>query len=204
MKLFGSPGSPYVRKVLVAQYEKNIACEFILDRPSDPQTRVPQYNPLGKVPVVLLDDGQSLYDSSVIVEYFDGLGSGARLIPDSFVERIKVRQGEALGDGIVDATVALTHDSRYTKDTDPHSTWYQKQLLKINRGLAELESLIKKNSFCYYNQFSLADICAGMALAYLDRAYPVLNWRHQYPGLHTYSNLLFLRPSFIKAYPKET
>src|SRR5258705_13671462 len=114
MKLLGSAGSPYARKARVAMLEKKMPCEFVVDRPSNPGSQVPKHNPLAKVPVLVLDDGKAIYDSSVIVEYFDGIGSGPKLIPADFAARIAVRQWEALGDGIVDSIVTLTHDSRYS------------------------------------------------------------------------------------------
>ena len=121
MKLLGSSGSPYARKARVAMLEKKINCEFVVDRQANPGSQVPKHNPLSKVPVLVLDDGKSMYDSSVIVEYFDGTGSGHKLIPAEFAARIAVRQWEALGDGIVDAIVALTHDSRYSETCDPNT-----------------------------------------------------------------------------------
>jgi glutathione S-transferase len=201
MKLLGSPGSPYARKARVAMLEKNIPCEFVADRPSNPDSQVPRYNPLGKVPVLVLDNGKGMIDSSVIVEYFDGIGSGPRLIPADFAARIAVRQWEALGDGIVDAIVALTHDSRYSETCDATAGWYQKQLKKIEGGLAALERDIGANEFCFGNAFGLADICAGMALGYLDRAYAHYDWRGKYPGLKRYAEKLFARASFQQTQP---
>ena len=201
MKLLGSPGSPYARKARIAMLEKKIACEFVFDRPSNPESQVPKHNPLGKVPVLVLDDGKSIYDSSVIVEYFDGIGTGANLIPADFAARIAVRQWEALGDGIVDAIVALTHDSRYSETCDANAGWYQKQLKKIEKGLATLEHDIGTNEFCFGNAFGLADICAGMALGYLDRAYASYDWHGKYPGLRRYADKLFVRASFQQTLP---
>ena len=201
MKLLGSPGSPYARKARIAMLEKKIACEFVFDRPSNPESQVPKHNPLGKVPVLVLDGGKSIYDSSVIVEYFDGIGTGANLIPADFAARIAVRQWEALGDGIVDAIVALTHDSRYSETCDANAGWYQKQLKKIEKGLATLEHDIGTNEFCFGNAFGLADICAGMALGYLDRAYASYDWRSKYPGLKRYADKLFVRASFANTLP---
>lgn len=196
MKLLGSPSSPYALKARVAMIEKNIACEFVADRPSSPDSQVPKHNPLGKVPVLVLDDGKSLYDSSVIVEYFDTIGNGPQLIPADFAARIEVRRREALGDGVVDAIVALTHDSRYTEASDPNAGWYQKQLKKIERGLTALEQDIGANEFSFGNAFSVADICAGMALGYLDRVYASYDWRGKYPGLKAYAEKMFARRSF--------
>ena len=203
MKLLGSPGSPYARKARVAMIEKKINCEFVFDRPANPDSQVPKHNPLSKVPVLVLDDGKSIYDSSVIVEYFDhfGGGSGPKLIPAEFTARIAVRQWEALGDGIVDAIVTLTHDSRYSEDCDAKADWYQKQLKKINGGLATLERDIGANEYCFGNAFGLADICAGMVLGYLDRAYGGFDWRAKYPGLQRYADKLFARSSFQQTQP---
>ena len=202
MKLLGSSGSPYARKARVALIEKKINCEFVVDRPSNPGSQVPIHNPLSKVPVLVMDDGRSMYDSSVIVEYFDGIGSGPKLIPSEFAARIAVRQWEALGDGIVDAIVALTHDSRYSETCDPGADWYQKQLKKIEAGLATLERDIGANEFCFGNAFGLADICACMALGYLDRAYASYDWRGKYPGLKRYAEKLSARPSLASTLPK--
>ena len=196
MKLLGSPSSPYARKARIAMIEKNVLCEFVADRPSSPDSNVPKYNPLGKVPVLALGDGKGMYDSSVIIEYFDGIGSGAKFIPAEFNARIAVKQWEALGDGITDAIVALTHDPRYSASCDANADWYQKQLKKIERGLATLEKDLGDSEFCHGGAFGLADICAGMALGYMDRAYSQYNWRSKFPGLKRYADTLFARPSF--------
>jgi len=199
MKILGSPNSPYARKAHIAMLEKKVPGEFVIDRPSSPDSNVPKHNPLGKVPVLVLDDGKSIYDSSVIVEYFDGVGSGPKLIPADFASRMVVRQWEALGDGITDAIVSLTHDSRYTESCDAQAAWYQKQLKKIENGLAALERDIGANEFCFGKAFTLADICAGMALGYLDRAYASYDWRGKFPGLKRYADNLFARSTFQKS-----
>ncbi|MBM3340939.1 MAG: glutathione S-transferase [Betaproteobacteria bacterium] len=198
MKLLGSPTSPYARKARIALIEKNVDCEFVPDRPANPGTQVPKYNPLSKVPVLVLDNDKGMIDSSVIAEYFDGIGGGAKLIPQEFNARIAVRQWEALGDGITDAIVALTHDSRYTPTCEVSADWYQKQLKKIENGLAAAQRDIGANEFCYGNAFSLGDICIGMALGYLDRAYAQYDWRAKYPDLKRYADKLFARPSFAQ------
>src|ERR1700741_4027706 len=107
MKLFGSPGSPYVRKVRIVLEEKRVSYEYVVGSAGAPNSPVPQHNPLGKIPVLLRDDGTAVYDSPVIVEYIDGIGSGPQLIPEAFADRIEVKRWEALGDGIADATVLI-------------------------------------------------------------------------------------------------
>lgn len=201
MKLLGSPGSPYARKARIAMLEKNVPCEFVFARAGDPGSPVPKYNPLSRVPVLVLDNEKGMIDSSVIVEYFDGIGSGPKLIPADFAARIAVREWEALGDGIVDAIVALTHDSRYSETCDANAAWYQKQLKKIDGGLAAAQKDIGTNTFCYNNAFGLGDICIGAALGYLDRAFAGYDWRSKYPGLKRYADQLFARPTFQQTLP---
>lgn len=201
MKLLGSHGSPYARKARIALIEKKVNCEFVPDRPANPGSQVPKYNPLSKVPVLVLDNDTGMIDSSVIAEYFDGIGSGAKLIPQEFNARIAVRQWEALGDGIVDCIVTLTHDSRFSPTCDANADWYQKQLKKIEAGLATAQRDIGANDFCYGGAFTLGDICIGMALGYLDRAYAQYDWRGRYPGLKRYADKLFARPSFVETMP---
>ncbi len=203
MKLLGSLGSPYARKARIAMLEKNVTCEFSPARAADPGSLVPQYNPLSKVPVLVLDNGKGMIDSSVIVEYFDGIGSGPTLIPAEFNARIAVREWEALGDGITDAIVALTHDSRYAEGCDASAAWYQKQVQKIDAGLAKAQTDIGANEFCHGGAFSLGDICIGMALGYLDRAYASYDWRGKYPGLKRYADKLFARATFVATLPPQ-
>src|SRR5688572_27826621 len=107
MRLFGSPGSPFVRKVRIVLEEKRIPHEYVIDRPSAPGSRVPQVNPLGKIPVLVLDGRRAIYDSPVIVEYLDGVSGEPKLIPADFEQRIEVKRWEALADGVADATVAV-------------------------------------------------------------------------------------------------
>jgi glutathione S-transferase len=201
MKLLGTPGSPYARKARIALLEKNLVHEFVFDRPSNPDSKVARYNPLGKIPVLLLDGGRALYDSAVIVEYADGVGSGPRLIPEDFAARIEVRRWEALGDGIADATVLLTHDHRYGEAGCEQAPWYRRQYAKIERGLAAMERDLDGREHCC-GAFGLADIAAGMALGYLDYAFAALDWRARHAGLKAYAERLFARASFRATRPE--
>ena len=112
MKLIGTPSSPFTRKVRIVLTEKRIEYEFMVDAPGDADTKVPEYNPLGKVPVLITDDGTTIFDSRVIVEYLDSASPVARLIPDDIRQRIQVRRWEALADGCTDAIVALVAEKR--------------------------------------------------------------------------------------------
>lgn len=201
MKLLGTPGSPYARKVRIVLAEKRVAYEYIIDRPSNPDTRVPQFNPLGKIPVLVCDDGRAVYDSAVIVEYLDGLVAEPRLIPATFIDRIEVKRWEALGDGIADATVAISHDLREVQAQRKPAAWYDRQRQKIQRGLTTMESDLGDSEFCYGTEFSMADIAAGYALAYLDQVLPDINWREDFPKLKQLVVRLAARESFVTTVP---
>lgn len=201
MKLLGSPNSPFARKVRIVLEEKGIAYEYVIERPSSPDSRIPQFNPLGKVPTLVLDNGRALYDSPVIVEYLDATGSGPRLIPEAFDERIEVKRWEALGDGITEATVLINHEYREPADKQRAPAWFARQRAKIDRGLATMEKDLGSGEFCFGKRFTLADVAAGYALGYLDHALPEVEWRAAHPRLQRLAERLAARASFSKTLP---
>ena len=201
MKLYGSPTSPYVRKVCIVLAEKRVAYEFIKGSASAPNSPVPKFNPLGKVPVLVRDDGTAVYDSPVIVEYADGVGEGGKLIPEAFADRIEVKRWEALGDGIADATVLVSHDYREAEDKRQSAEWYEKQTKKIERGLTAMERELGSREYCYGDCYSLADIAAGYALGYLDFVWRKIDWRVQHPNLTRLADRLAARASFKLTLP---
>lgn len=196
MKLYGSLGSPYVRKVRIVLAEKSIPYEFIVARGSAPGSPVPALNPLGKIPTLLRDDGRALYDSPVIVEYLDSLGSGPKMLPAEFDARIEVKRWEALGDGVAEATVNINHEYREPPEKQRSAEWFAKQRQKIDRSLAVMEKDLGDREFCCGNRFTLADIAAGYALGYLDHALPEVEWRGKHPALAGLAARLATRPSF--------
>jgi len=198
MKLLGTPGSPYVRKVRLVLEEKRLPYEYVLAPAPQRDALVVPLNPLGKIPVLVRDDGAALYDSPVIVEYLDGLAAEPRLIPQTFDERIEVKRWEALGDGIAEATVLISHDYRKPEAKRESAAWYDKQRVKIQRGLATMANDLGKNSFCHGASFTLADIAAGYALGYLDQALAEFDWRTPYPSLSAFAARLEARDSFRK------
>ena len=201
MKLLGTPGSPYVRKVRIVLAEKNIRYDYIIDRPSAPDSRVADFNPLGKIPVLVCDDGRAVYDSVVIVEYLDGLIAEPRVIPLKYEDRIEVRRWEALGDGIADATVAISHNLRKPAAEREPAAWYERQHQKITRGLATMEKDLGGREFCHGQSYTLADIAAGYALGYLGQVMPETDWRCDNPNLEKLAMRLALRESFISTLP---
>ena len=201
MKLFGTPASPYVRKVRLVLEEKRIAYEYVVTSPATREALVAPLNPLAKIPVLQCDDGKAIYDSPVIVEYLDGLVAEPRLIPQAFNDRIEVRRWEALGDGIADATVLISHDYRKPEAKRESADWYEKQRKKIERGLAVMSKDLGGREFCFGGSFTLADIAAGYALGYLDQALPEFEWRKPHPKLSQLDARLAVRESFRKTLP---
>ncbi len=201
MKLFGTPGSPFVRKARLALEEKGVPYEYVLAPRETRAALVIPHNPLGKIPVLLCDDGQSVFDSPVIVEYVDGLKPEPRLIPQAFEDRIAVKRWEALGDGVAEATVLITHDWRKPEDKREPAKWYEAQREKIRRALAMMERELGDGAFCFGKSFTLADIAAGYALAYLEEGIPDFGWREANPKLAQHYDRLNARASFRSTDP---
>ena len=194
MKLYGSLRSPYVRKVRIVLEEKHLEYEHMLERDG-----LPEANPLAKVPTLVLKDGKSIFDSPVIVEYLDGIAPNPKLIPDAFDDRIEVKRWEALGDGIVDATVAISHERVKPASQQEGQAWYQKQQQKIERGLAAMTVGLRKGEYCWGQRFSLADVAAGYALGYLDQKLSDFDWRKSFLDLKQLNDRLAARDSFKKS-----
>lgn len=200
MKLIASLTSPYVRKVRVALAEKRIEYDLIEESPWAAETTVPNYNPLGKVPVFVLDDGTTLFDSRVIVEYLDTVSPVSRLIPEPNRQRIVVKRWEALADGICDAAVAIVlENQRATRQQD--KDWVERQRGKVDQGLKELAYELGDKAWCNGEAYSLADIATGCALGYLDLRHASLDWRGKYPNLVKLAERLAKRPSFTETAP---
>ena len=200
MKLLFTPTSPYARKVRIVASEKRIELEMVPVVLSAPDCPVNEHNPLGKIPVLLLDDGDSLFDSRVIVEYLDNRTPLARLIPQEHSLRIIVRRWEALADGVCDAAVAALMESRRPEQMqDP--AFIAKQLGKVERGLKALSRELGNNKWCGDDAFSLADVAVGCVLGYLALRYQHINWQQQYPNLAEYYAELMTRASFTESKP---
>lgn len=202
MKLFGTAGSPFVRKVRLALAEKGVGYDYVLAPRETRAALVVPLNPLGKIPTLQTDDGRAVFDSPVIVEYLDGLKPEPKLIPAAFDDRIAVKRWEALGDGIAEATVLITHDLRKAADRREPETWYEAQRGKIRRGLALMERELGEGAFCHGPAFTLADIAAAYAIAYLDEGIPDFGWRALAPRLaRHFDERLSRRASFRDTAP---
>jgi len=202
MKLLGSLTSPYVRKARIVLAEKKIEYDLVLDSPWAEKTSVPLHNPLGKVPVLLLDDDSTLYDSRVIVEYLDTVSPNNRLIPSSGRERITVKRWEALADGVLDATVAALLETKRPKG-EKSSSWIKRQRGKVMAGLQAMADDLGEHAWCHGNAFSLADIAVGSALGYVEFRFPDIDWREPHANLAKLYLKLMQRPSFVETVPHD-
>jgi len=203
MKLIAALASPYSRKVRIVLAEKKIEYELIIENPGDPATRVPEYNPLGKIPVLILDDNTTLFDSRVIVEYLDHASPVGRLIPDDTRARIQTRRWEALADGCTDAANALVVEKRRAADKQS-AEWIVRQQGKIDRALKAMSEELGNRTWCSGDHYSLADIAVGCALGYLDMRLPDTQWRRDYQNLEKLAEKLNKRPSFVDSAPPKS
>lgn len=201
MKLIGSLTSPYVRKVRIVLAEKKIEYEFELDSPWSPGSNVPNINPLGKIPVLVLDEETTLFDSRVISEYLDNVAPNNKLMPAPNRERTEVKRWEALADGICDAA-ALTFLERKRPTERQDVDWITRQESKLIRGLEYMAEQLGEHAWCMGTHFSLADIASGCALGYLAFRFPEIDWSIKHPNLARLYDKLMQRQAFADTIPK--
>lgn len=202
MKLIGSHTSPFARKVRIVLAEKKIEYEFVIDSPWFEDSKVPEINPLGKIPVLVLDDETPLFDSRVIVEYIDNVTPNSKLFPAPNRERTEVKRWEALADGICDAAAAAFLEAKRPK-AQKSNDWIERQRGKIMRSLEFMAEELGEKTFCMGTHFSMADIATGTALGYLCFRFPDINWQESHPNLARLYVKLMQRPSFADSMPKD-
>lgn len=200
MKLFASLTSPYARKIRIVLAEKGLPFELVVDSPWEANTRVPELNPLGKVPALVTDGGEVFFDSPVVAGYLETLNAAPHLLPHDPLERVRVRQSEALADGVTDATVTALLESR-RPDGQRSDDVIARQMDKVERGLAELERRAAGRHWLHGDSISLGDVAVGVALAYLELRFPQYAWRATHPALTALAERLFARASFTDTRP---
>ena len=203
MKLIGALTSPYVRKVRIVMAEKKLDYRLELEDVWSAGTVIGDSNPLGKVPCLIMEGGEALFDSRVIVEYLDTLSPVGKLIPPSGRERAEVKTWEALADGVLDASILARLEATWPgrKDSERSTAWIERQLKKVNDSLSAMDRALSNRTFCAGNHMSLADIAVGCALGYLDFRFPDLDWRGAHPNLGQLFERLMQRQSFKETMP---
>jgi glutathione S-transferase len=203
MKLLGSKTSPYVRKVRIVMLEKKLDYVFVPEDVWSEQTTITETNPLGKVPCLIMEAGEALFDSRVIVEYLDTLSPVGKLIPAVGRERAEVKTWEALADGVLDAAILARLEATWVgrSPAERSQDWIDRQLGKIYTSLKAMSKGLGDKPYCAGIHLSLADVAVGCALSYLDFRFPQIDWRSDYPNLQKLLDKLMLRPSFAETRP---
>ncbi len=199
MKLIGSITSPYVRKVRIVMAEKKLDYHLILEDVWAADTTMADANPLGKVPCLVMEGGEAVFDSRVIVEYLDTLSPVGKLIPASGRERAEVKTWEALADGVLDALVLARLEASWSGRAQGERSqfWIDRQMKKVHDSLRAMSTGLADKPFCSGVHFSLSDVAVGCALGYLDFRFASLDWRAQYSNLARLQDKLIARQSFI-------
>ena len=203
MKLIGSATSPYVRKVRVVMSEKKLDYDFVTEDVWGADTTISQSNPLGKVPCLVMEGGEALFDSRVIVEYLDTLSPVGKLIPAMGRERAEVKTWEALADGVLDASILARLEATWAGRAKPQRSqaWIDRQLSKVHSSLKAMSQGLGDKPYCAGIYLSLADIAVGCTLGYLEFRFSEIDWRTPYPNLAKLHDKLIQRQSFIDTRP---
>jgi glutathione S-transferase len=203
MKLIGSTSSPYVRKVRVVMAEKKLEYDFITENVWAADTSIANSNPLGKVPCLIMEGAEALFDSRVIVEYLDTLSPVGKLIPAVGRERAEIKTWEALADGLLDAAILARLEATWAGRTKAQRSqaWIDRQMQKVSDSVKAMGQGLGDKPFCAGLHFTLADIAVGCAVGYLDFRFPEMKWRDEYPNLVKLHDKLLQRPSFADTLP---
>ena len=198
-QLISATPSPYARKVRIALAEKGLPFRLITEVPWHADTATPQHNPLEKLPVLLLPDGGSVYESSHILTWLELQHPETPLLPADVDQRLAALKLQVLCDGVCDAVVLTLFETMRAGGGSPE--WLARQRRKIEGGTAEMARLVGDRPFAVGDGFTLGDIAVGTAVGYLSVRHPALPWRSLYPALATYADRLGERPSFRNSVP---
>ena len=203
MKLIGSVTSPYVRKVRAVLAEKKLDYDFVSEDVWSDTTTINDTNPLGKVPCLIMEGGEAVFDSRVIVEYVDTLSPVGKLIPPSGRERAEVKTWEALADGLLDAAISARLETIWKHRTPEQRSpaWIDYQMGKVLNAVSAMSAGLGERPYCTGTHLSLADIAVGCSLSYLDFRFPDVDWRARGPNLDKLLEKLMQRASFIDTRP---
>jgi glutathione S-transferase len=202
MKLIGSLASPYVRKVRVVMAEKKLDYAYELENVWTAETKIHEYNPLGKVPCLIMEDGSAMFDSRVIVEYLDTLTPVGKLLPPNGRDRADVKVWEALADGVIDAAVLVRLEKTLRPAEQQSAAWVERQMVKVHSGLSVMAANLGESNFCKGNHYTLADVAVGCCLGWLSFRFPEIDWRGDYPNLARLLDKLSERASFKDTVPQ--
>ncbi len=203
MKLIGSTTSPYVRKVRIVMAEKKLDYRLVEENVWAADTTIAAANPLGKVPCLVMEGAEAMFDSRVIVEYLDTLSPVGKLIPATGRERAEVKTWEALADGLLDAAILVRLERTFAGRSEAQRSqmWIDRQLAKVDASLRAMSLGLGEKAFCSGVHFSLSDVAVGCALGWLEFRFPEIAWRAEYANLARLQDKLAARASFADTAP---
>ena len=198
-KVLSATPSPYARKVRILLAEKGVPFDLVTEVPWNDDTTTGHHNPLEKVPVLILPNGQAVYESRFICEWIAAHHPDPPLEPSDPLDRLAVRQFEVLADGICDALILMFFEN--SRGDGRSAAWFDRQLRKVDGGLRALDAMISDGDWAWGDGFSMADISTGSVLAYIAMRWPDHPWRRRHPRLSALSDRLETRPSFAATRP---
>lgn len=198
-KLLSATPSPYARKVRIALMEKGIPFELVTEVPWDTTTTTPKYNPLEKLPVLIADDGTSVYESRFILEYLELKHPMPPMLPRDVDGIIAAKRLEVLCDGICDALILMFFEKQ--RKEGQSAEWTARQRRKVDGGLREMARLVGDRAFAVGDTFGLGDIAVATVTGYIGVRWPDLGLRSLYPNLAQFSDRMEQRPSLQNSRP---
>lgn len=198
MKLYGSPTSPYARKVRVLIKEKHLPVEFVIEDPWPDDSPIAMRNPLSKVPVLEIGPDRYLFESSMVVHYLDHV-DGKSIEPKDAAGYWQSQWWQALGNGIIDAVIARVLESRRPPDKQMPEKMAREEA-RLRRALALAEKKFNGGSYLAGDRFTLADLVTGVGLQYIDFRY-AHDWRSTHPRLAQWHAGIAGRKSFMETLP---
>ena len=193
--------SPYERKVCVVLREKNVEFKEIVDVPLNRDTLTKILNPLGKIPILIEDGKEPLFDSKVIIQYLDNLVPNPLFYPESPIENVSAKLVEAAADGVSDALVLICLEN-VRQEKLRSSDWIDRQATKIYQGAKYLSDYLGTKQFYVGDHFTIADVSAFSCLEYLDLRFPKFNWKIKHPNLKNYWDIHKNRQSYLETKPE--
>ena len=200
LKLLSATPSPFARKVRVVLLEKNIPFELVTINPWNINADIERYNPLGKIPVLITENVETIYDSKFIIEWIEHNYPAPAVFPTDQKAKFRAQQIQVVADGICEALILLFFENM-RPDPQQSKPWAERQIKKISNGLQALEQQISNDEFCVDNTFGIADISVVSAVDYLSLRFKTYEWRDKFTRISKFVARQSARQSFIETMP---
>ena len=200
LKLLSATPSPFARKVRVVLLEKNIPFELKTINPWNMNADIERFNPLGKIPVLITANNETIYDSKFIIEWIEHNYPDPAVFPTDAKTKFKAQQIQVIADGICEAVILLFFENM-RPDPQQSKPWSERQIKKISNGLQALEQQISNDEFCVDNTFGIADISVVSAVDYLSLRFKTYEWRDKFTRISKFVARQSARQSFIETMP---